>query len=209
MLGPGTARLDAASVELWRGFALRGRDPTRSPGPQPMRVRGHAASVDVTLGVRHVDTGGAVDVKTFVRGSAFTGNRNLRTLATSEVHMNSNIFRTLAGMAWAAALIAGAAPANAVAITSQVGNYGTCSNSYTNRANHYCATSQMAMPDDGWYTSYEQQIKFVSTACSAGGCFVSASAVATDAVYSTGRKPVTGSNACGVYWVHFLGSCAC
>jgi hypothetical protein len=124
--------------------------------------------------------------------------------------MNSNIFRTLAGMAWAAALMAGAAPASAVAITSQTGLYASCSGSFQNYGGHFCGTSQMLMPDDGWYTEYKQQIKMITTACSSGACQADASTVYTDMVYPTGRKVVTGTQSCaGGGWVHYLGTCAC
>jgi hypothetical protein len=116
--------------------------------------------------------------------------------------MNMTLIKLVACIAWAAAAISGATPAEAIAVTVVSGNYATCSASYTTGGQTQC----------GYSTSYRQNIKFVSIGCSLGGCNEDSGGVYTDFVYPTGRKSASLVVACNgliTYNVYNLGSCAC
>jgi hypothetical protein len=117
------------------------------------------------------------------------------------------VIKLVAGIAWAAAAIAHAAPVNARAVTLQSGNFASCSATYSNYNLQSCFI--------GWelggyasYTSYLQNIKFVTPGCSSGGCNSEDGAVYTDIVYSTGRKTASFGATCEYNW-YDLGTCAC
>jgi hypothetical protein len=127
--------------------------------------------------------------------------------------MNTSLFRLFAGSAWAAALIASAAPADATAFTSQIGGYASCSGAYTPYANSFETCELKAteyVPGYVYYTSYTQVIKFASVGCNAGGCSSDTGTVYTDIVYETGRKVTTlYERVCGATKSYGIGICAC
>jgi hypothetical protein len=121
--------------------------------------------------------------------------------------MNTTLFKLAAAFAWAATAIAQAAPADATAYTMQTGSFGACSNDYSTYNSQMCFI--------GWefggyavWTSYTQNIKLISTACSAGGCNSDNGTVYTDQVYPAGRKSASFLGTCDLNW-YDLGSCAC
>jgi hypothetical protein len=119
--------------------------------------------------------------------------------------MNTKLFAAAAALAWATALISGAAPACAFAISSQTGGYATCGYQYT-----YSSGRFQCPGTPEYLTNYNQQIKFVTLSCNSGGCNSDSGPVYTDNLYSSGRKTVTQTAPlCGGYWVHDLGSCGC
>jgi hypothetical protein len=110
-------------------------------------------------------------------------------------------------IAWAACAIGYAVPADANAVTLQVGNYAACSNAYETRSGEWCYVPDIGGPMH--YTFYKQQIKFLNQGCNTGeGCLQNGD-VFTDTIYSTGRKPATLYDYCGGANVYGLGSCAC
>jgi hypothetical protein len=119
--------------------------------------------------------------------------------------MTFNLFKAAAGLAWAAALVATAVPADAIAITSQFGEYASCAPVYSTDQSLLCLSLDMGKVD----TYYKQQIKLVSTACSAGGCNTQLGTVYTDFVYPTGRKMAYAQDFCGSRNVYYLDTCAC
>jgi hypothetical protein len=120
-----------------------------------------------------------------------------------------NIITLAAGLAWAGFAVTSATPASAYAIygTSPLSvSYGTCSSSYTAYPpTEYCYGD--------YIVSYIQTIRFVSTACNAGGGCSSTGSVWVSSVYPTGRKTVSPLPACfdGVkhWYIYGLGTCAC
>jgi hypothetical protein len=119
--------------------------------------------------------------------------------------MTFNLFKAAAGLAWAAAVVATAVPADAVAVTSQYGEYASCAPVYAADGGGIC----LSMDSGKVNTYYRQQIKFVTTACSAGGCSPQPGTVYTDFVYSTGRKAAWAQDFCGTRNVYGLDTCAC
>jgi hypothetical protein len=123
------------------------------------------------------------------------------------------ILKTSACLAWLGLGVASSASANAFAITTQIGDYATCSASYAGYSKAWCYDMEFHTYE--LYTSYTQQIKLVSTACSSGPCSSDNATVYTDAVYPVGRKTassqgpacVSGGGATNYYYN--LGSCAC
>jgi hypothetical protein len=114
-----------------------------------------------------------------------------------------------AGLAWAGVVISSASTAGALGMTTQWGEYANCGNSW-NYDNVYDDCSVDGQPVR--YTMYyRQQIKFIETACNAGGCNSDVDYVYTDFIYPTGRKDVNYINAyCPIYGnVWGIGSCAC
>jgi hypothetical protein len=126
--------------------------------------------------------------------------------------MNVAIFKALVGMAWAGAAISSAAPVDAKVITSQTGSYAACSATYQSNSTLY-PCDLMAGEPQPFFASYEQSIRFVATACSAGGCTPDSASLNTDMVYPVGRKAVSldrrcANSAMGMR-LYNLGSCAC
>ena len=120
--------------------------------------------------------------------------------------MNTNVIKLVAGVAWAAAAIAHAAPVNARAVTNQSGNFASCSASYSSVAMQSCFMAEL-----GGYasnTSYIQNIRFVTPSCSSGPCSSDIGTVYTDQIYPTGRKAASFVGSCGYNW-YDLGTCAC
>jgi hypothetical protein len=124
-----------------------------------------------------------------------------------------------AGVAWAAALVASAAPADAIAVTTQYGAYASCSNAYSSIYKSFSSQCSEAgglqpigvSPSQTYETYYTQTIKFVDVPCGAGGC-AGTGTVYTDMIYGTGRKtaePQSLNGLCGGYEAYYLGTCAC
>jgi hypothetical protein len=129
-----------------------------------------------------------------------------------------SILKALTVFAWAGVLIASAARADAIAVTTQGGNYASCSASYSTQYNYFDHTTCGGpvretydadnMPQS-YTTFYSQQIKLVSTACSAGGCSPDSGAVYTDFVYPAGRKSAYQTGTVCVSGVYEFDSCQC
>jgi hypothetical protein len=122
--------------------------------------------------------------------------------------MNTNILKLVTCLAWAGVAVASAAPADALAVTTQTGEYASCSNDYSVQLRTWCRDVETQNP--GWQTTHIQTIKLVSTPCGAGGC-AGQDAVYTDTVYGTGRKTVTWYSFCDAdpYYIYGFGSCGC
>jgi hypothetical protein len=119
----------------------------------------------------------------------------------------TNIFKLAACLAWAGVAVSSAAPADALALTSQTGDYASCSANYTARTRRWCGDVETG--DPGWETLYNQTIKLVSQACNTGGC-QGVDTVYTDFVYPAGRKTATAINWCDTGTnVYQLGTCSC
>jgi len=116
--------------------------------------------------------------------------------------MKVKFVKLAACLAWAGAAVSNAAPADALAATTQLGSYANCSSSFVIEPHTFCSIS---------YT-YKQTIKFSSTPCSGGGCASPSGVTYVDFHYSSGRKDATESGAgCPQYMLHTyqLGNCAC
>jgi hypothetical protein len=125
------------------------------------------------------------------------GNHQQITAREAE-EMKKNLV-VLACVAWAAATISLAAPANAIAITTDSGDYASCSANSNPQTGMACAT---------WGYSYVQTIKFMENSCNSGACQGNATTY-TDMVYSAGRKTSTSLQFCGGYNIHGLDTCQC
>lgn len=132
--------------------------------------------------------------------------------------MISNVLKVCTGAAWAAFLVASAAPADATAVSMQQGNYAACSANYSTGTAYFpsecgggplqtdAATVDMGAVNT-WYT---QTIKMVGAACNGGGCNTEDGLVYTDMIYPTGRKAVEFSEPlCSGYTAYQLATCAC
>ena len=117
---------------------------------------------------------------------------------------NQKLFVSSTIVAWALAALSAAQPAGAVAMTTQGQySYASCS------ANNNAGGVENDCTDYTW--NFDQNIKFISTACSSGACS-GTGLVFTDIVYGTGRKVTTlliGDCGGSGYDVYGLGSCAC
>jgi hypothetical protein len=130
----------------------------------------------------------------------------------------TNILKLVACLTWAGVAVSSATPASAIAVTNQTGSYASCSNASQAATNTFCGTPHNPMDDydniyagdPTVYTSYMQQIKFVSVACSGGGCQGDNGQVYVEGLYGVGRKVVTGLDSCDGYWYKYgLDTCAC
>jgi hypothetical protein len=120
--------------------------------------------------------------------------------------MNKKTLALVACFAWAAAALSTAAPANAEAVTTQTGNYATCSASYTTASSRAaCGAETVA-----YEMSYQQTMKFVSTTCGTGGCSSDTVTVATDTIYPVGRKHTYFELSCiGGKRLYSITTCSC
>jgi hypothetical protein len=118
--------------------------------------------------------------------------------------MNAKLFTAAACMAWTAAALSVATRAEALVVTNQVGDYGTCSEVY-----NYLKNGSVTVCGTDW--AYQQRIKFISTACGAGNCSDTVYNVYIDTVYNAGRKTVSHIEGCWEYGFskYGLGSCGC
>ena len=127
--------------------------------------------------------------------------------------MSKTLLALVGAIAWGGAAISSAAPAHAIAVTYQSGDYASCSNNadadFANQDCYYYVEGSSVH----YYleTHYIQQIKFVETGCNAGGCNNDNDVVRTDFVYSAGRKTATsrGLDTCSYGSLLELGTCAC
>jgi hypothetical protein len=118
----------------------------------------------------------------------------------------TNITKLVACLAWAGVAIASAAPADAIAVTFQTGDYAACTTSYEAGGETLFDCNNLVYID----TYYTQRIKFVTPGCNTGGCQSDDQTVYTDFVYSTGRKPAGYlSMTCIGSYIYDLGSCTC
>jgi hypothetical protein len=120
--------------------------------------------------------------------------------------MNTRFLRLIACVVWTCAVASSAAPVNALAITSQVGEFASCSVNYSNFFKQHCGGNGDPYLAETYYT---QTIKFVSSTCNSGGCAALGS-VQTDIIYGAGRKTASGYPECvaSIFWYQ-LGTCAC
>jgi hypothetical protein len=132
--------------------------------------------------------------------------------------MISNVLKVCTGVAWAALLVASAAPADATAVSMQQGNYAACSANYNTGTSYFpsqCGGGRLEPTDPSVdmgavNTFYVQTIKMVGAACNGGGCNYEDGVVYTDMIYPTGRKVVEGADPlCSGYTAYQLGTCAC
>jgi hypothetical protein len=122
--------------------------------------------------------------------------------------MNTSVVRLVAGIAWAGLAVASAAPASARAVTSQSGEFASCSANIESGL-LACAFESSGKFTNYFFSSYAQGIKFVTAGCGSGGCNSDSSIVYTDLVYPPGRKTATYGGACESYNLYTLGPCAC
>jgi hypothetical protein len=120
--------------------------------------------------------------------------------------MNVPMIKLAACVAWAGAAVSSASPANAYAVTSQVGDYASCSASYTTISKNWCYDGESRTW--AFATYYAQNIKFVSTPCSSGGCSDTGN-VYTEFLYGPGRKIVTPATPCDASNIYGLDTCGC
>jgi len=119
--------------------------------------------------------------------------------------MSHELLKVTATLLWMGVALASAAPANALAKTSQVGNYATCSSSYQ-AASSSCSEFETGVV---FYFNYTQNIKFVTSPCNSGGCSSEPGTVYVQSVYDTGRKTATMDFLCSGQRIYDIGICAC
>jgi hypothetical protein len=130
--------------------------------------------------------------------------------------MNMKVIKLAAALAWAGAAVASAAPADAYALTTQVGGFATCSATYTGAYIEACWSCQ-SNGDDYDYSNcapnfiayYQQAIKMVSTACAQGACSSNTGVVYTTFLYGIGRKQASPAFYGCEYNVYGLDTCVC
>jgi hypothetical protein len=114
--------------------------------------------------------------------------------------MNTNFIKLVGCMLWAGAAITSASRAEAVAHTTGVGTYATCTFSYTAQHNERC----------GYVLNYSMVMRFLSTACSSTGtCSSDYGGAQTEWVYTAGRKMTTLLQLCDPYRIYGIDPCAC
>jgi hypothetical protein len=106
---------------------------------------------------------------------------------------------TLAVFAWAGVTISSASNANALACTSQSGEYALCGGYSALASYEDCAANPYG---------YAQQIKFSTLGCGSGACQEDGH-VYTQNVYGAGRKIATHTGTCPYNDIYGLGSCDC
>jgi hypothetical protein len=118
----------------------------------------------------------------------------------------TNIIKLAACLAWAGLAVSSATPVDAMVTTrAGFGLYASCSASYSTYAD-----TGLFCDDAVW--SYTQNIKFVSSACSTGGCSETTGSVYVESVYPAGRKPVISLGGCSnsmVYELFDFDTCNC
>jgi hypothetical protein len=115
----------------------------------------------------------------------------------------TSTLKLIACLAWAGVAISSATPASAIAFTYTAGaSYASCS----------ADTEVINWELCGIPFEYYQTIKFVSTACSSGGCAGQGDTY-VEFAYSPGRKVATFWSGCtdsaATGNLYNLGSCAC
>jgi hypothetical protein len=114
--------------------------------------------------------------------------------------MNIKLMNLAACVAWACVAISSASPASALVETMHAGPYATCSPTYRYEIWETC---------NGLF-SYTNDVRFISTACSSGGCSGFAQdGTWLDVQYSVGRKKTTQMTSCNGYNLYAFGSCGC
>jgi hypothetical protein len=102
---------------------------------------------------------------------------------------------------WAVAASSNVAPASAIALTNQTGDYAACSAD--------CETMPYYAICE-WNFFYTQRIKFIGNPCNGGGCgSQDDQEVHTEFEYPTGRKVTQWFNDCGGTNWYYLDTCAC
>jgi hypothetical protein len=115
--------------------------------------------------------------------------------------MKTNFLRLIACVCWVCAGISSAAPASALAVTAQIGEYANCSSSSYVQLSNNCSSDPI---------NYRQIIKFSSIACNTGGCGSNTGAVYVDSLYTSGRKPALQLASCpNAMFLYELDTCAC
>jgi hypothetical protein len=113
----------------------------------------------------------------------------------------TQFFKLAVCLAWAGVVISSATPSDALVRTSQTGSYANCRNDWDSNHDSWCLT-----------TNYVQYMKFMSTACSSGGCSSEFNGFYTESTYGSGRKKTTSYGLCGAgsaWRIYGLGSCSC
>jgi hypothetical protein len=112
-----------------------------------------------------------------------------------------SIIKLTAALAWAGVAVSSADAARAHVLTRQSGDYAACSNYYTTvlEGGNMCL--------DGF--PYNQHIKFVTSACSAGGCGGDAATCYVENLYGEGRKATYYYWSCGERNYYGMDTCAC
>jgi hypothetical protein len=112
----------------------------------------------------------------------------------------TSIIKLVAALAWAGVAVSSATPANALAMTTQSGDFANCPDgSYDPWSGTLC----------GYSKNYLQAVKFISTACGSSSCSQGGAATYTDFIYVVGRKVTTRIDSCNTYNVYGLGPCQC
>jgi hypothetical protein len=124
--------------------------------------------------------------------------------------MNTNILKLVAALAWGGVAVSSASSANAIAVTTQAGDYAACASQSQYLLREFCPWTYDGVSYPPMYqTNYTQQIKFVTTSCNGGGCTYDASTVYVDFAYPVGRKTSMGWVTCSGMRAYDFGSCAC
>jgi hypothetical protein len=111
-------------------------------------------------------------------------------------------------LAWAGVLVSSATPAQAIAITTQSGEFVNCQVQNTFNYVDHCLFRDPNVPY--WTTAYVQNMKFVTLGCSVGGCNNDTGTAHTDVIYAVGRKTAALQEVlCLQKKLYALGSCAC
>jgi hypothetical protein len=116
--------------------------------------------------------------------------------------MNTNLFKLMGCIAWAAVAVSSATPASAKARTPQLGGWASCSANYNATYDNSC----------GLIFNYAQIIKFVNQGCSSGGCSPVSDVTLVENVYPLGRKVSFSGGGCSTsnnYYLFDLYTCAC
>jgi hypothetical protein len=118
--------------------------------------------------------------------------------------MNTNVLKAVAALAWGGLALVTAGSANARLMTTQFGQYATCSGSWGYGTQTFSCIDQFYF--NGGYT---QNIKLVSTPCNGGACSDQAGTVYVEFVYEPGRKPAYLGEVCGGWRLYDLDTCTC
>jgi hypothetical protein len=141
---------------------------------------------------------GPLDKRTSERRASLVLEHALEEIRTM------NVLKLLAPIAWGGLAISSATSVDARLLTTQFGQYASCSQSYGYGTQTFSCIDLFAF--NGGYT---QNIKLISTPCNGGACSGEPGTVYVEFTYSAGRKPAYLEETCGGWRLYDLDSCAC